>query len=357
MRVCFVAGREPGYQRNRVLMRALRAAGIELSEATSQASNYALRYTAVFWRLLRQRGSRPDLYFVGFLGHPIVPVLRALGGKPIAFDPFISVFDTLCNDRRRFEPDSLAGKLCFKLDQWACQAADLVFLDTDTHIEYFASDFSQPREKFHRIWVGADDRLYFPRMPEKDAHGDAVEVFYYATFQPLHGVDVVLGAAELLEGRKDIRFHLVGKGPELRRLRGQLQSRLDGGNCVWEQWVPEERLPERIARADICLGGHFSSMPKAARVISGKTYQFLAMRKAVIVGDNPANRELLRDGEDAFFVAMGDPEALAAAISRLAGDPGMRSDLAERGYRTYLDNCTPEALAGQLASLLAGLAG
>jgi len=357
LRVCFIAGREPAYQRNRVLIRALRAAGIELSEVTSEASNYALRFPAVLWRMLRQRGFEPDLYFVGFLGHPIVPILRALSDKPIAFDPFISIFDTLCNDRQRFKPDSPAGKLCFKMDQWACRAADLVFLDTDTHIEYFASDFSQPREKFHRIWVGADDRLYYPRPAGRKADEGSVEVFYYATFQPLHGVDVVLEAAELLDAREDIRFHLVGKGPELKRLREQLRSRLVRKNCTWEEWVPEEELPARIARADICLGGHFSSMPKAARVISGKTYQFLAMRKPVIVGDNPANRELLRDGEDAFFVRMGDPGALAAAIVRLSGDARLRRDLADRGYETYTGNCTPEALAGRLAALLAGLIG
>ena len=355
LKVCFIAGREPEYQRNRVLIRALRAAGVELSEVTSGASNYALRFPAVLWRMLRQHGFEPDIYFVGFLGHPIVPVLRALSSKPIAFDPFISVFDTLCNDRQRFKPDSPAGKLCFKMDQWACQAADLVFLDTDTHIEYFASDFSQPREKFHRIWVGADDRLYYPRPAGRRADDGAIEVFYYATFQPLHGVDVVLEAAELLDGREDIRFHLVGKGPELKRLRERLEARLARGKCTWEQWVPEEELPARIARADICLGGHFSSMPKAARVISGKTYQFLAMSKPVIVGNNPANRELLSDGEDAVFVDMGDPQALAAAITRLAGDPGLRRDLADRGYETYRENCTPEALSGQLASLLAGL--
>jgi glycosyltransferase involved in cell wall biosynthesis len=355
LKVCFVAGREPGYQRNRVLIRTLRAAGIELREVTSEAAHYAQRFPAVFWRLLRHGGFDPDLYFVGFLGHPIVPLLGALSDKPIVFDPFISIYDTLCNDRQRFRTDSLAGRLCFQMDRWACEAADMVLLDTNAHIEYFASAFSQPRDKFHRIWVGADDRLYFPRLErEKGEHG-TIEVFYYATFQPLHGVDVVLKAAELLESRGDIRFRLVGKGPELKNLRERLERGTKGGNLTWLQWVPEEELPEMIASADICLGGHFSSMPKAARVISGKTYQFLAMRKPVVVGDNPANQELLEDGENAVFVSMDDPGALAAAIVRLADDAQLRRSLAFNGYQTYRENCTPEAMAAELTLLLGGL--
>jgi glycosyltransferase involved in cell wall biosynthesis len=204
--------------------------------------------------------------------------------------------------------------------------------------------------------VGADDRLYFPRPEAERGRGRKVEVFYYATFQPLHGVDVVLGAAELLEGRKDIRFNLLGKGPELKKLRDRLERSMQSGNCSWRRWVPEEDLPGEIARADICLGGHFSTMPKAARVIPGKTYQFLAMRKPVVVGDNPANRELLSDGEDAVFVRMGDPEALAGVIERLTDNASLREAVAERGYRTYRERCTPEALAGSLASVLAGMA-
>jgi glycosyltransferase involved in cell wall biosynthesis len=352
MRVCFVAGREPGYQRNRVQLRALESLDVELEEIVSNASHYYQRFPRVIWRLFRERGFRPDIYYVGFLGHPLVPLLQALAGRPIVFDPFISLFDTLCNDRRRFAPSSFMGRLLFGLDRWACEGADIILLDTEAHIDFFASSFAQPRGKFRRLWVGADDRRYYPRSREDRGPGQSVEVFYYATFQPLHGVDVVLGAAELLGDDHEISLHIVGRGPELRRLQNRLDAAVGKGYCTWRPWVNEEELPLNIARADICLGGHFSTMPKASRVIPGKTYQFLAMRKPVIVGDNPANSELLTHGRDAFFVRMGDSEALAEAIRELAGDKEQRDTLAGKGYGKYRDNCTPEVLAGELENVL-----
>lgn len=355
MRVCFAAGREPEYQRNRVIIRGLRELGIELDEVVSRAPRYHRRLPAVFLGLMRRRGSEPDLYFAGFLGHPIVLLLRALGRGPIAFDPFISVFDTLCGDRERFRPGSLAGRLSFKVDKLACDAADLIFLDTDAHIEYFASTFSQPREKFRRLWVGADDRLYSPRPGERRDAGGTVEVFYYSTFQPLHGVDVVLGAAELLGDNRNVHFDIVGRGPELKGLEERLARGEREGALSWRPWVPEDELPRYIARADICLGGHFSTRPKASRVIPGKTYQFMAMRKALVAGDNSANRELLTHGEDALFVEMGDPEALAAAVLQLAEDADLRERIAANAYRVYLETCTPEALSGCLGEALESL--
>jgi glycosyltransferase involved in cell wall biosynthesis len=334
------------------MLRALKAQGLELKEITSAAPRYLQRFPSVLWRLMRDRCYGPDIYFVGFLGHPIVPLLRSLGKKPIVFDPFISLFDTLCNDRQRFSPHSLAGRMMFNLDKWACESADLILLDTNSHIDYFSGFFSQPREKFQRVWVGADDRLYFPRPQENGGQGKPIQVFYYATFQPLHGVDVVLDAIELLRKDANVNFKIVGKGPELKRLQGRIDRAVRGGNCSWRPWVKEEELPAYIAGADICLGGHFSTMPKAKRVIPGKTYQFMAMRRPVIAGDNLANRELLNHGRDALFVKMGEPEELAGAISLLAGDGDMRESLAENGYKTYVKKCTPEALAGELGDAL-----
>ena len=46
-------------------------------------------------------------------------------------------------------------------------------------------------------------------------------VFFYGNVTPLHGIDHILGAAEILEKwHKPVNFTIVAGGPQLRTIRG-----------------------------------------------------------------------------------------------------------------------------------------
>ena len=172
----------------------------------------------------------------------------------------------------------------------------------------------------------------------------ACEVFYYGSFLPLHGTNVILQAAALLRHRRDIRFTIGGDGVGFAdALRNASDLALD--NVTFAGWIPIERLPEHIARATISLGGHFSTVPKAARVVSTKTFQFIAIGKPTIVGDNSATRELFKPGEHVFAVPMGDPVALAQAIKRLTDDTVLRYMIAPAGYNVFQERLTTRVIA------------
>jgi glycosyltransferase involved in cell wall biosynthesis len=104
------------------------------------------------------------------------------------------------------------------------------------------------------------------------------------------------------------------------------------------------------------LGGHFALVPKAARVISTKTFQFIAMRKSAIVGDNKATRELFVHREHIYAVPMGDPIALAEAIGELADTPTLREHIAKGGYALFQEKLTIQAIANKLSILLSIIA-
>jgi glycosyltransferase involved in cell wall biosynthesis len=59
------------------------------------------------------------------------------------------------------------------------------------------------------------------------------------------------------------------------------------------------------------------------------------MGRPTIVGDNPANRELLTHGHDSWFCQMDNPEALADAILHLFKTPELRDELSANASRTF----------------------
>lgn len=349
MRILFTCGREPGYVRNRMVLRALEALG-PVDRLTDDSPSYARRLALLGLRLLRGLPAH-DLAFVGFLGYPLVFPVRLLTSRPLVFDAFLSTFDTLCLERRRFRADSLVGRLLRGMDRQACLLADLVLVDTEEHRARLAELLDVPAERFAVLPVGVEDDLFRP-APLRPADGP-FHVFYYGSFLPLQGVEHLLRAAALLP---EVRFTVAGDGPLLEESR-RLARELGCDNVDFSGWVPYERLPERIAGADLCLGGHFTSLPKAAAVVSTKAYQFLAVGRPTILGDLPANRRLFAHGREAWMVPCEDPQALAGAIRHLQGDPLLRETLAREGARRVRESFSQEAVARRLQGLLAGLAG
>jgi len=353
MRVLFLAGRETEYARNQVLLAALQ----RIAEVDVVASEHKPRSLLTNSILLAARAAplllrkQYDLVFVGFYGHLIMRLIAPLVRCPLLFDAFISTYDTLCFDRRRYAPDSLVGRAAFALDRSATHQADRVLLDTESHIDYFVSTFGLPRASLCAVPVGCSDSIFRPTpLPEP---GGTVEVLYYASFLPLHGIDVILEAAARLQD-EPIRLRLIGNGPNLTAMKA-LAANLALDNVRFDQPISQSELAAAIAASDLCLGGHFYAGGKAGRVVPGKIYQMLAVGRPVIAADAPGNRELLTHDTTAFFVPPSDPEALAAAIRELAHDTARRQTLANGGRSLYHERCSEAVITRQIQKITAGL--
>ena len=346
MKILFISGRESTYTRNAVILKGLKDNGVEIIKCTDESKSYFSRYLKIILKFLRNDLRDFDLIFIGFFGQPLVPIIKKFSNKPIIFDAFLSAYDTMCFDRKKFSPNSVAGKFFYWLDRHSCELADKVILDSDVHINYFVNTFGLDRTKFERLFVGADDSIFFP-ISESECLNGKFNVFYYGSYLPLQGIEYIIKAAKQLEKDEDIQFKLVGNGIEHDKIV-KLAQELDIKNVEFINWIPYENLPLEISKADICLGGHFSDVDKSKRVIAGKTFQFISMKKPVIVGDNPANRELFENGQNALLVEHANSNALADAILKLKEKKNLRLHIAEEGYRTFKSRCTPNIIGKEV---------
>ncbi len=263
-----------------------------------------------------------------------------LSRDPILFDALLSTYDTLVEDRQAASPNSLKARAAIWLDRTACRLAEHVLLDTPLHIDYFVSKFGLPKNHFSSLPVGCNEEIFFPKPFYKK--GRDFTVTYYSSYLPLHGVDVVVRAARLLQDLP-IQFRLIGSGLTFNKVR-MLAESLALTNLHFISDLPIRQLSDEISNADICLGGHFGATPKAGRVVPGKIYQILAMARPLIATNTPANLQLLRQGESALMCAANNPEELAQLIRVLYHDPFLRNQIATEGYRLYKDECSEEKI-------------
>jgi glycosyltransferase involved in cell wall biosynthesis len=350
-KVIFACGREPSYIRNAMLQQSLQQhVDLQLIGAERKGS-LTLRLAQVAAQLIVQLRRPHDRLLIGFYGHPLVLLAKKLTRAPIVFDPFVSTYDTLSLDRQYFAPTSLGARLAFALDQQALAQATLILSDTKTHAHFYQQTFQIAAAKFENLYLGCDEQIFHP---QRGTTRQPFTVFTYSSYMPLHGVEIIVQAAALCQALP-IRFRLVGdSGPTYQAVRRKATA-LGLTNIEFIPYLPFQQLPGEMAAAAICLGGHFGLTTKAQNVIAGKTYQFMAMAKPVIVGDTSANRELFIHREQAFFVPPGNPQALAEAIQTLYQDHGLRDTLATNAYHLFQQQLSWRMLAQRLQQIMAQL--
>jgi len=309
LRILYISTYRPAYTRTETLLELMEKCQINVTKILAGGSRS--RYIKAVYNLIKCQ-KHCDLVFVAFRGHEILPLIKLLTRKPIIFDAFLSVYDTLCFDRKVFEPQSVIGKFLKWYDKFLCKISSVVLVDTKAHKDYFEKEFEADNVDY--IYVGCNRELFKPIKIEKDK--SEFVVFWYGYANPLQGVDIILNSAKLLEN-KGILLRLAGP---IREKYSQLITELQLKNVEFVNFISYEKLPVEISKSDVCLGGHFSGRDKAKRVIAGKTFQFLACAKPTIVGDNPANKELFKDQGLVKFVKANSPGDLAKKILEIKED-------------------------------------
>ena len=354
MKFLFICGREIDYTRNQVLLRAFKRIGeVDTIIDTGNTKSLIIKSIKLTLRSIpRYIFSTYDLLFVGFYGHFLMIPAGIFSQKPIIFDAFVSTYDTLVNDRRTFSPQSLPSKFAALLDRISCHLADKILLDTPGQVQYFADTFGVPKEKLYALPVSCNEEIFFPRPKPKHANS-ITTVLSYSSYLPIHGIDTIIGAADLLKN-EPIHFKMIGNGQLFQSSVSATQTNALQ-NITFLPPVSLEGLSDEIAASDICLGGHFGLSAKARRVIPGKIYQMLAMQKPVIAADSPANKELLKHGISAFFCPAGDAGALAEAIRTLHGNPQLRDRIASQGRIIYEQNASEAVITERLRGIISAM--
>ena len=349
MKVCYF-GSYSQNPRNKIIMKGLKQNGIEVMECHDTSSIF-LRYPKLIKKYFGLRDL--DAIIIGEPGQTSVPLARILINKtekPLIFDAYLSLYDMMVYDRKLIKENSFKAKYFYYLDKIPCKLADVVLLDTNEHINYFNEEFGINKDKFRRVFIGADTDVFYPKQIENN---DQFTILFHGTFIPLQGIQYIIKAAKILEEYTDINFEIIGKGQMFNEMM-KLSRSLDSQNITFMGSIKYEELPNYIARADIGLG-IFGDTDKARRVIPNKAYEIIAMKKPLITGNSPAARELFVNEENAILCKMADPESIAKSILCLKEDDNLMRKIAKNGYSLFREKTSPNVIGRDVKEILGSL--
>ncbi len=325
-KVLFITTKNLSYIRNTQELNLIKKYASQYAVIGSSHRGYLARLFHVYRKLFSISFCNYEIILIGFAPQLVLPLFwhkfRKTNVK-IVIDFFISVFDTLCCDRKKLHPNGLLGKLLHHLDQNTLLYADTVICDTNTHGQYFMEEFHVPLEKIHTLYLEADTSIYHPMNLTRPSYlNNKFVILYFGSVLPLQGIETVLEAMNILKNHNELYFFFIGPI----KSKKFAVSKPSSNNIRYIDWLSQDELAKYINYSDLCLAGHFNaSIAKAQRTIPGKAYIYQAIKKPMILGNNPANHELFSNDENVTFVEMGNAKALADAILHLSTLTSRRS--------------------------------
>jgi glycosyltransferase involved in cell wall biosynthesis len=190
-----------------------------------------------------------------------------------------------------------------------------------------------------RRWGGHRAEVLYPPPPQRAYRTEAYEPFilWVGRFHSLKRPELLLeGLARI--SSTPLRCIFVGEGELREALRQRAMALGLSGRVELRGWVPEEELTDLYAR---CRAVAYLPVDEDYGLV---TLEAFRSRKPVVTAlDSGGPTELVRDGYSGLLVAP-QPEALASALERLAGESGLASALGETGHRETAGITWPAAL-------------
>jgi glycosyltransferase involved in cell wall biosynthesis len=230
-----------------------------------------------------------------------------------------------------------------QLERFAGSMTDMLLSQNRTDLEVARRHRMVAEARLRHIGNGIDLNSFRParRGAPQD---ETITITCVARFEPVKNHRMLLEAVRIMKERGSrVRVWLVGEGP-LRSDYERLCSEF-GISDIVEFLGYRDDMPALLGRTDISvLTSVKEGIPRAVLEAMGMEVPVVATR---VIG----TQEAVHDGETGFMVELGDSEALASALTRLAGDRALREELGRRGREVALQDFDESVIVDRLIEI------
>ena len=207
-------------------------------------------------------------------------------------------------------------------------------------------------ERIGLVYHGLDLARFPPpadERPPRDGGGDPVTILSVGRAVEKKGYGDLLTALALLPGDLSWRFRHIGGGTLAKGLRRRAEKLGIAGRIDWLGALPQETVLDELRRADlfalspiVAADGDRDGLPNVLMEAQSQGLAVLSTRISAVP-------ELILDGATGLLVEPGDVAALAGALARLIGDPGLRRRLGRAGAARVRESFSFAANVGGIA--------
>ena len=210
-------------------------------------------------------------------------------------------------------PKSLIYKHYKKVSANIYSNFNKIIVSTKEHIEYIKKLPNCENLDIEYLPQYAD--TVFENSDYEMVDNGVIDLMFAGNIGISQSSDVIIRAASLLKNDEKIKFHIVGTGSDLERIK-QLANKLATTNVIFYGYKKLDEMPELYKLADVMIVS-LEDKSYANTTVPGKVQSYMAAGKPIIGAINGSCRNFILENKIGYCVSSGDFEELARLIKTL----------------------------------------
>lgn len=246
-----------------------------------------------------------------------------------------------------------------KLEEFLYRKSVLITGQTNGIVKNIAGRF--PHKKIYWLPNGVDldffnsvDSNKGETWRSKNNFPESDLLFLYAgIIGHAQGLEVIIKAAGRLKEHGNIKFILLGSGPEKEKLQ-LLKHELKLENVFFYDALPKSQMPDIIRSMDAAIIP-LKKLDLFKGAIPSKIFETLAMKKPILLGvEGEAHELFIEKGKSGLAFTPENEEDLARIILQLKHHPEQLEVLGNNGYDYVKENFSRDMIASAFWNFLNG---
>jgi glycosyltransferase involved in cell wall biosynthesis len=246
-------------------------------------------------------------------------------------------------------------KQATRLEEFLYRKSFLITGQTQGIVRNISGRF--PEKKVYWLKNGVDINLYNAEVIQSDWRNqqgfskDDFIFMYGGILGHAQGLEIILHAAEKLSAHSNIKFIIMGSGPEKDKLlKIKNEKKLDA--VYFYDTIPKNEFLNVVKSIDAAIIP-LLKLDLFKGAIPSKIFEYCAMQKPLLLGvDGEAKELFIDEGKCGLYCEPENSDSLAEKILYLSLNKNVREELGNNGYEYVKANFNRDDIANDLWQLL-----
>ena len=259
------------------------------------------------------------------------------------------------DEKQTFDEKLFFKNLASQSERKICRDATIVIV-VSTPLKEILISKGIPEQQIVVMPNGADPDVFHPSIDGTSVRQrynlqGKIVIGFTGILRPWHGIDLLVDAfGNILDGREDLHFLIVGDGPIRSELERDIAAKGLSQHIAITGRQSHDVVSTFVAAMDITVS------PRATPYASPmKILEYMAMGKTVVAPDTSNIRDIISHGKDGILFQAEEVGSLTKALNEVVNDSELRMELGKNARKKIEDERTWSHNAAGVISLIKGL--